>query len=717
MSALIHDSLTRFFAQVASIILVSRLFGLLARRFGQPLVIAEVTAGIVLGPSLLGWLFPSIGQSIFAPGSLDVLKLVSQLGLVLFMFLVGLELDPALLRGRGRASVAISHTSIVVPFVLGILLAFELRDRLSQPKVDFWAFALFMGAAMSITAFPVLARILAERRLLRTKIGAVTIACAAVDDVTAWCLLAFVVAAARATGVESAVITTLGALLYIAVMAWVVRPALGRVATRFATKEGLSQNVVAATILLLLASSWATELIGIHALFGAFLFGAILPKDGGFARALAEKLEDVVLVVLLPLFFAYSGVRTQIGLLGTPDAWWTCGLIILVACAGKFGGSFAAARLTGLQWREAGAIGILMNTRGLMELIVLNIGLDLGVISPTLFTMMVLMALVTTFMTTPLLHLIYPPERLTSELVEQALPVAPAPARAFTVLVCVAQPVSGPGLVLLAGTLGNRKGNLYALGLLPMTERGSAYIESSPDHSEHPDTLEPLLSRAKELDLSVNPLSFVSADPGRDICDVARVQSADLVLLGWHRPLFAGSRLGGVVAQVMKEAASDVGVFVDRGLSRVRRVLVPFQGTPHDRSALALAQRALEAGAEVTILHVVKPERGNDDEALGARSAVESVFDERAGRVTFRSLEHESPPDAALAESARGYDLVIVGIGREWGLEQRPFGMHAERLLRDSPASILVVRSATPEPAPVPADWVGDTPGDTPQEA
>ena len=348
-----------------------------------------------------------------------------------------------------------------------------------------------------------------------------------------------------------------------------------------------------------------------------------------------------------------------------------------------------------------------MNTRGLMELIVLNIGLDLGVISPTLFTMMVLMALVTTFMTTPLLHLIYPPERLTSELLERAEPAATlAPAPGFTVLVCVAQDRSGPGLILLASAFSKGPSRLYALGLVPMTERGSAYIDSSPDQ-QGSDTLAPLMGRARELDLVVLPLTFVSADPGRDICDVAQVKGADLVLLGWHRPLFAGSRLGGVVAEVMKEASSNVGVFVDRGLTRVERILVPFLGTPHDRSALALAQRALlGSGAEVTILHVVTPQRGEEEQVLGAKSAMETVFNESEGRVTFRSLEHQSPPEAVLAESRLGYDLVIVGIGREWGIEQRPFGIQAERLLRDSPASILVVRGGASETATATAAWV-----------
>jgi len=404
--------LTIVLAQIAAIVLVSRGLGLVARWVGQPLVVAEIVAGIVLGPSVLGWVWPAAMAAVFPVASLAVLKMLSQIGLVLFMFLVGLELDPALLRGRARASVAISHTSIVVPFGLGVVAAYCLRPAYASPGVAALPFVLFLGVSLSVTAFPVLARILTERNLLGSRVGALALTCAAVDDVTAWCLLALVVAVARAQSLAGAAWTTAAAIAFIAGMVFIVRPLLRRLGASIAHREQLTQSVVAIIFLLLIGSSLATELIGIHALFGAFLFGAMLPKDNVAVAPLVEKLETVAVVLLLPLFFAYSGLRTQIGLVRQPAEWLATGGIILVATLGKFGGSAIAARWTGLGWREASALGILMNTRGLMELIVLNIGLDLGVISPTVFTMLVLMALVTTFATAPVLRWVYPDREL-----------------------------------------------------------------------------------------------------------------------------------------------------------------------------------------------------------------------------------------------------------------------------------------------------------------
>jgi Kef-type K+ transport system membrane component KefB len=261
-----------------------------------------------------------------------------------------------------------------------------------------------MGVAMSITAFPVLARILTDRGMHKTVLGAVALACAAVDDVTAWCLLALVVGVAQAR-IQDALTVVLLAAAFIAAMFLALRPVIVRLLPRF-DAEPTAQHVLAFTLAGLLIAALVTERLGIHAVFGAFLFGAAIPHDSNLARALTVRLQDLVTVLLLPAFFAFTGMRTQIGLVSGRSEWMVVGLIILVATAGKFGGTLAGARLSGMGWRQAASLGILMNTRGLMELIVLNIGLDLAVISPKLFTMMVLMALATTIATTPMLQLL-----------------------------------------------------------------------------------------------------------------------------------------------------------------------------------------------------------------------------------------------------------------------------------------------------------------------
>ncbi len=402
-------SLAILLFQIGVILIAARIVGWLFRQMHQPQVVGEMTAGIMLGPSLLGWMAPSFSATVFPVASLSFLNALSQIGLVVFMFLVGLELEPKMMRGRGHTAVVTSHVSILAPFLLGSALALYLYPRLSSANVPFSSFALFMGVSMSITAFPVLARILTEHRMLGTPVGALTIACAAVDDVTAWCILAGVVLIIR--GAASAMpfwAMLLGTVAYACAMIFGARLWLRKLATLYQRRGKVTQDLLGGILLLALASALITERLGIHALFGAFLLGVVMPKEKAFVEALKGKLEHLTVVLLLPLFFAFTGLRTNIGALRSSEMWGYLGLVLLVAIFGKLGGSMIASRLTGLSWREAGTVGVLMNTRGMVELVALNIGLEIGVISPALFTIMVLMALITTFMTTPALHWVYP---------------------------------------------------------------------------------------------------------------------------------------------------------------------------------------------------------------------------------------------------------------------------------------------------------------------
>jgi Kef-type K+ transport system membrane component KefB len=384
------------------ITITARIMGALIARLNQPAVIGEVVGGILLGPSLLGRIAPETAATVLPPDAAPILSVIAQLGVILYMFLVGLELDLGVLRTRARTTIAIANAGIIVPFALGVALAWTIDQDYAPAGVAFLPFALFLGVSMSITAFPVLARILSDHKLQRTPMGVIALTSAAIGDATAWCLLAFVVGVTEAT--TGGAITTIAlTALYVALMLTAGRRLMSAVVPRLDASIAVGEQSLAIVLVAVLLSAVATEFIGVHAIFGAFLLGAIIPHHSATARHVREKIEDVVRVLLLPAFFAFTGLRTQIGLVQGLDDWLMCLLIIAMATAGKFGGATLAARLSGLDWRDSAALGILMNTRGLVELIVLNIGLDLGVLTPRLFTMLVLMALVTTMMTSPIL--------------------------------------------------------------------------------------------------------------------------------------------------------------------------------------------------------------------------------------------------------------------------------------------------------------------------
>jgi Kef-type K+ transport system membrane component KefB len=399
----LREALPRLLLQIIIIIAATRLLGSLFKKIGQPAVIGETVAGIMLGPSLLGILFPSAFHFLFPVESLPNLRFLSQIGLILFMFIVGMELDTKLLRKQAFEALIISHASIIIPFTLGIGLSIFLYKSFAGSQSGFYPFALFMGIAMSITAFPVLARIIRDRKLSETRLGILAISCAASDDVTAWCLLAILVALIRSgSGMNGIfVIAMVGA--YAFMMLVPIRMILKRIQAIHEKGKIGYNTMMAITFILLLFSSWCTEVIGIHALFGAFLAGIAIPKNEGMQKRIIDRISDVSMVMLLPLFFVYTGLRTQAGILNTPALWLSFGLILVCAVAGKFGGSALVARALGQTWKDSLSIGALMNTRGLMELIVLNIGYDMGILSTEIFSMMVLMALLTTLMTSPLL--------------------------------------------------------------------------------------------------------------------------------------------------------------------------------------------------------------------------------------------------------------------------------------------------------------------------
>ena len=384
------------------IMVTARIVGWLFARIGQPAVIGEVVGGIILGPSLLGRLSPAAAAFLLPADAAPFLGVISQIGVILYMFLIGLELDLGVLRARLPMTIVIAQASIVVPFALGGALAVVLFDSLAPGGVPFSSFLLFLGVSMSITAFPVLARILGDRGLQKTPMGMLALTCAAINDAIAWCLLAFVVGVMQAT--PAAAVRTVGlTFLYIALMLTAGRAVVMRAVARLDRSDRIGEQTLALVLVGVLLSAVATEFIGIHAIFGAFLIGAIVPHHSRVAALAHDRLADLVRVMFLPAFFAFTGLRTEIGLMQTAQDWMLCGVIIVVATVGKFGGTTLASRLMGLDWRDSAALGILMNTRGLVELIVLNIGLDLGVITPRLFTMLVIMALVTTMATSPIL--------------------------------------------------------------------------------------------------------------------------------------------------------------------------------------------------------------------------------------------------------------------------------------------------------------------------
>ncbi|WP_395043189.1 cation:proton antiporter [Flavobacterium sp.] len=624
--------------QIITIIIVARLFGWLFRKIGQPSVIGEIIAGIFLGPSVVGMYLPEYSMLLFPKESLGNLQFLSQIGLILFMFVVGMELDLKVLKNKANDAVVISHASIVFPFALGIGLAYYVYNEFAPKGVAFLSFSLFMGIAMSITAFPVLARIVQERGIHKTKLGAIVITCAAADDITAWCILAAVIAIVKAGSFASSIYVIMLAFSYVLVMLFIVKPFLKKVGDLYATRDNLSKPVVAIFLLTLIISSYLSEIIGIHALFGAFLTGAIMPDITKIRNIIIEKVEDVALILLLPLFFVFTGLRTEIGLINDPYLWKITGFIILVAVVGKFLGSTLAARFVGQNWRDSLTIGALMNTRGLMELVVLNIGYDLGVLSREIFTMMVIMALVTTFMTGPAIDIINYIFKRKEVLIPKEISNSN-----FNILISFGNNEKGKSLLHLANSFVKKQKentNVTALHLSLSDEMHAYNLEEYEQ-----EAFAPILAESKSLNQELTTIFKATVDIETDITDIATRGNFDLVLVGLGKSIFEGTLLGKVLGfttriinpdrlldkftgkeglfenspfddrtrLIISKSKMPLGILIDKELSVVNDVFIPIFSAD-DSFLIDYAQKLIyNNDSKITVLDIDNQVKSNQN--------------------------------------------------------------------------------------------------------
>ena len=595
------DPLAILLAQIVMIILVARVFGWVFKKIAQPTVIGEIIAGIVLGPSLLGMYFPEFSAALFPTESLGNLKFLSQIGLILFMFVIGMELDVKVLKNKASEAIVISHASIIIPFSMGIGLSYFVYNQFAPEGVEFLSFSLFMGIAMSITAFPVLARIVQERGIHKSRLGAIVITCAAADDITAWCLLAVVIAIVKAGDFVGSLYVISLSLLYVLAMFFIVKPFLKRIGDLYAEKENIGKPVMAIFFLLLIISSYTTEVIGIHALFGGFMMGAIMPDIAKFRMIFIEKVEDVSVILLLPLFFVFTGLNTQVGLINDVYLWKVTAGIIAVAVIGKFLGSALAARFVGQSWYDSLTIGALMNTRGLMELIVLNIGLELKVLTPEVFTMMVIMALVTTFMTGPALDILGFIFKRKHEL-EHAETIEE---KKYQILISFGNNEKGKSLLRLANSLTKNQKATSEITAMHLSQ--SDELHSFNMEEIEKENFEPIFDESDHLGVKLLSIFKVTNDIETEIAEVANEGEYDLLLIGLGKSIFEGSLLGKVIGfttriinpdrlidkfkgkeglfenspfdertrQIVAKTKTPIGIFIDNDFENLNQVFVP----------------------------------------------------------------------------------------------------------------------------------------------
>ena len=598
----INSTIGLLLLQIIVILAICRVVGMMFKRIGQPVVIGEIMAGIILGPSVFGYFFPEGFTFLFPEESLSYIKVLSQFGLILFMYTIGMELDLSVVRKRFQDTVLISHTSTIVPFFLGMLIAYFIYDEYISSETPFLSFALFIGISLSITAFPVLARIIQERGMTRSHLGSISLASAANGDITAWCMLAAVVAYAQAETMSSAIYNVLFSMIYICIMFFLVRPIFKIIGNLYHNKEVMDKSLIAFMFFILLLSSYITEILGLHALFGAFIAGMIMPENLKFRKIMNEKVEDVSLALFLPLFFVYTGLHTKFDLINGLEMWLLCGVFIVAAIIGKFGGTIVAARLSKESWKNSLYMGAFMNTRGLMELIVLSIGLEMKILPPAIFVMLVLMTLVTTFMTTPLISLISALFRTSERRKFQRKERLKT--NTFKILLSFGRASSGQVMLDLAYQMfskGTKRLDLTALHL-------TVGSDVNPIHTKDFEKVSfaPILYEANKLNMLIKTRYDVCSNAQQHICSIVNNENFDFLLVGagvsmsdlptdinahstWQRfvrflfgrnlqnTFFSpGSLIKDKTKEFVESSACPVGIFANRGFIHADNILVVF---------------------------------------------------------------------------------------------------------------------------------------------
>ncbi len=661
---------TNFIFQALVILFLSRLFGSISRTSGQPALTGEIVAGVLLGPSILGWLFPSVYEFLFPASSFAVLEYITQLGLLLFLFIIGMELDVKVLRSRHQRPFLISHLGILIPFALGVLLAYYWYLDFA-PSVNFYGFALFLGIGISVSAFPVLARIIQERGLIKKPIGSLAITAASIDDITAWSLVALAVAVVKADGLLSFLITLLFIALYFVFMIMLIMPIMKKIGELYPSKETLNKRVMGSIFGMLILSVAISELIGLDGLIGAFFAGVIMPRNLSFKKILNDRIEDITVALFLPLLFLYVGLHTNLHIFFEWNAIAFCGLVLIASLLGKLLGVTLTSKTLGGSWKDSFLLGVLMNTRGLMGLIIITLGHQLNVFPETLFTVLVVLVFIATLITNPLLDLLLRKKPST-----KLDPVRSTRGPLFKILVSFGIPKMGSTLLRLADQLTQRTNpdiDITALHITPSSE-----VKPLDAILFEKEGFQPIRATAHLLEMKLTTIYKTTHEVEREILRTARQDNFDLVLVGAARPVFNERMTGGKLAKVLDERNLNIGVLMDNGYVLPENILM-LVATEEDSFLLEYAKRFYKSSkSRITILSLEQ-----EEEILFInRESKGYTLPEEFNEVIKRRI-----PDKDLLEH---FNLVLVSFDC-WNA----LGKARATWIKDCP-SVLVMKAALP---------------------